>query len=136
MRRDNTECFLSYIRHSVGLKQPKKLPNLQACSRGIWKTKPSFMNNKTCFVAHNYTLSTVNRLYALKMIKEMLMNLCYKIYMKKLFRKKSQSTKECVRDECVTTVTTQISINVIKNILKDAITVYWDLCVSVAFVQN
>ena len=31
-----------------------------------------------------------------------------------------------------TTVTTQISINVIKNILKDAITVYRDLCVSVA----
>ena len=30
-----------------------------------------------------------------------------------------------------TTVTTQISINVIKNILKDAITVYRDLCASV-----
>ena len=30
-----------------------------------------------------------------------------------------------------TTVTIQISINVIKNILKDAITVYRDLCASV-----
>ena len=57
----------------VGLKQPKKLPNLQACSRGIWKTKLSFMKNKTCLVAHNYTSSSVNHMYASKMAKEMLL---------------------------------------------------------------
>ena len=74
------------------------------------------MKHKTCLVAHNYTISSANRMYALKMTKEMLMNLCYKILMKKkLFRKNHRVPRESVRGECVTTATTQISINVIKN---------------------
>ena len=58
----------------------------------------------------------------------MLMNLCYKILMKKTFLEKITEYQGI----CERRVRTQISINVIKNILKDVITVYRDLCVSVA----
>ena len=113
----------------VGLKQPKKVTQ----PAGLWQrnleNKTKFLKHKTCLVAHNYTLSSVNHMYASKMVNEMLMNLCYKISMKKFFGKNHRVPGN-VRGECVTTVTTQISINVIKNILKDAITVYRDLCVS------
>ena len=86
---DNTECSRSYIRHSSRTEATKKkLPNLQACGRGIWKTKLSFMKNKTYLVAHNYTLSSVNHMYASKMVKEMLMNLCYTNFNEKNFLEK------------------------------------------------
>ena len=68
---DSTECCRLYIRHSSRTEATKNVtvPNLQACGRGIWKTRVSFMNNKTCLVAHNYTSSSVNGMYALKMKK-------------------------------------------------------------------
>ena len=45
------------------LEQPKKLPSLQACGKGIRKTRQSSMKHKTCLVAHNYALSSANRMH-------------------------------------------------------------------------
>ena len=89
------------------------------------------MRHKTCLVAHNYTLSSVNHMYALKITKEMLMNLCYKIYMKNFLEKITEYQGMCERQVRNHSDNTNID-KCDKNILKYAITVYRDLCVSVA----
>ena len=66
-------------------------------------------------------------MYASQMVNEMLLNLCYKFQWKNFLEKTTEYQGMCEK-RVRTTVTTQISINVIKNISKDAITVCQDLC--------
>ena len=63
---DNTECCRSYIRHSSRTEATKKVTQPAGLRQRNLEDKTEFYENKTCLVAHNYTLSSVNHMYASK----------------------------------------------------------------------